>query len=55
MLKNAMPEESTTLHFHGQPQEMTGHMDGAAKISHCPISPGETFTYRQVFQRGQVI
>nr|UCK81628.1 laccase-1 [Arenicola marina] len=45
-LTNSLVSEATTLHFHGVHQRDTPWMDGAGYISHCPINPGETFTYR---------
>ena len=46
--KNALLNEATTLHFHGIHQRQTPWMDGAGHISHCPITPGQTFTYRYI-------
>ncbi|XP_070533728.1 uncharacterized protein [Ptychodera flava] len=38
--------EGITIHWHGMLQRNTPWMDGVAGVSHCPINPGETFTYR---------
>jgi FtsP/CotA-like multicopper oxidase with cupredoxin domain len=42
--------ETTAIHWHGQPQNGTNHMDGALGITDCGISPGTTFTYRWTVQ-----
>ena len=43
---NHLENEAATLHMHGIQQRGTPWMDGAGGVSHCPINPGETFTYR---------
>ena len=43
---NDLENEAATLHMHGLEQRGTPWMDGAGTVSHCPINPGETFTYR---------
>ncbi|XP_070535321.1 uncharacterized protein [Ptychodera flava] len=43
---NALLMEGITIHWHGMEQRHTPWMDGVAGVSHCPINPGETFTYR---------
>lgn len=40
----------TAIHWHGQPQIGTNHMDGSLGITDCGISPGTSFTYRWVVQ-----
>jgi FtsP/CotA-like multicopper oxidase with cupredoxin domain len=45
-LHNAMQNNGSTIHFHGVRQNFTNPMDGVASISQCPISPGETYTYK---------
>ncbi|BEI84830.1 hypothetical protein CcaverHIS002_0502310 [Cutaneotrichosporon cavernicola] len=34
------------LHWHGMRQKGTGYADGVPGIHQCPISPGQTFTYK---------
>ncbi|XP_013378830.1 L-ascorbate oxidase isoform X1 [Lingula anatina] len=43
---NNLEEEGVSIHWHGIVQRDTPYMDGVARISHCPINPGETFVYR---------
>lgn len=43
--KNSLGNRSESLHFHGLYQNGTSHMDGASRISQCPIPSGSTFTY----------
>ncbi|XP_077977301.1 uncharacterized protein LOC144432878 [Glandiceps talaboti] len=45
-VKNDLLMEGITLHWHGMVQRNTPWMDGVGMVSHCPINPGETFTYR---------
>ena len=40
------PEETTVMHWHGMNQLATPWADGVATISHCPIIPGQNFTYK---------
>lgn len=40
------PEEGTAIHWHGLLQRATPWMDGTPGVGQCPISPGESFTYR---------
>ncbi|KAJ7562285.1 hypothetical protein O6H91_03G062500 [Diphasiastrum complanatum] len=47
-LENAMPTESVVIHWHGIRQIGTPWFDGVPFVSQCPISPGETFTYKFV-------
>jgi FtsP/CotA-like multicopper oxidase with cupredoxin domain len=42
---NALPNEPTTLHWHGQLQVMTPFNDGVLAITQCPIQPGDSFVY----------
>ncbi|NP_001155159.1 laccase-like precursor [Nasonia vitripennis] len=44
-LKNTMPAESTSVHWHGILQRGTPFMDGVPHVTQCPISPGQTFRY----------
>ena len=39
------PEEGTSLHWHGMPQQLSPWYDGVPSISQCPIAPGSSFTY----------
>ncbi len=45
-VKNKLSSDTITLHWHGITQKNTFFMDGASKVSQCPIGPGETFTYK---------
>ncbi|XP_060073312.1 uncharacterized protein LOC132553117 [Ylistrum balloti] len=45
-VKNALLMEGVTIHWHGIYQRGTPWMDGVSMISQCPISPGQSFTYR---------
>ena len=45
-ITNKLINEAFTMHWHGLHQRATPWMDGAGGVSQCPISPGETFTYR---------
>ncbi|CAM6078940.1 unnamed protein product [Sphagnum tenellum] len=50
-LKNNLPTEGVSIHWHGIHQRGTPFYDGSAFISQCPINPGETFTYKFVVDR----
>ncbi|XP_021372474.1 L-ascorbate oxidase-like [Mizuhopecten yessoensis] len=43
---NALLMEGVTIHWHGIYQRGTPWMDGVDMVSQCPISPGQSFTYR---------
>jgi FtsP/CotA-like multicopper oxidase with cupredoxin domain len=47
-VRNTMFESKngTTIHFHGIRQYMTNPSDGVASVTQCPITPGDTMTYR---------
>ncbi|XP_065666457.1 uncharacterized protein LOC100206475 isoform X2 [Hydra vulgaris] len=45
-VKNMLLSDVTTLHWHGLHQKGTPFMDGVGWISQCPISAGQTFTYK---------
>ncbi|XP_065666462.1 uncharacterized protein LOC136087501 [Hydra vulgaris] len=45
-VKNMLLSDVTTLHWHGLHQKGTPSMDGVGWISQCPISSGQTFTYK---------
>ncbi|KAK0745162.1 multicopper oxidase-domain-containing protein [Apiosordaria backusii] len=53
-VNNHLPDESTTIHWHGIHQRNTTWMDGVAGISQCGIPPGKSFTYEYqiIDQRG---
>ncbi|KAI0134366.1 multicopper like protein [Xylariales sp. AK1849] len=36
----------TTIHWHGMRQLNTNQMDGVNGVTQCPITPGDTFTYK---------
>ena len=37
--------DTISIHWHGMHQRNTPWMDGVGGLSHCPITPGTTFTY----------
>ena len=43
---NNLLTEGMTIHWHGLFLHNTPWMDGVAHITQCPITPGNTFTYR---------
>jgi iron transport multicopper oxidase len=43
---NALGNETTSLHFHGQFQTGTPGMDGPVGANQCPIPVGSSFTYK---------
>ncbi|CAD5120376.1 DgyrCDS8948 [Dimorphilus gyrociliatus] len=45
-LKNSLDSQGTSLHFHGIKQLNTAWMDGVGGVTQCPISPGQSFTYK---------
>lgn len=45
-IQNNLLYEGITIHWHGMVQWLTPWMDGVGTVSHCPINPGERFTYR---------
>jgi FtsP/CotA-like multicopper oxidase with cupredoxin domain len=47
---NNIPDEGTSIHWHGLLQKETPYMDGVPGNTQCPIAPGKTFTYK--FQAG---
>ncbi|TDZ24116.1 Laccase-1 [Colletotrichum orbiculare MAFF 240422] len=44
-VNNHMPEESTTIHWHGIDQRNSVWMDGVHGVTQCAIPPGDGFTY----------
>ncbi|CAH1780992.1 unnamed protein product [Owenia fusiformis] len=38
--------EGTSIHWHGQHQENTPHMDGVSMLTQCPIPPHTSFQYK---------
>ncbi|XP_069129164.1 uncharacterized protein [Argopecten irradians] len=44
--KEGVSMEGVTVHWHGLYQKGTPWMDGVDMIGQCPISPGQSFTYR---------
>jgi FtsP/CotA-like multicopper oxidase with cupredoxin domain len=44
-VKNDLPDEGTTIHWHGLLQNRTQFMDGVPAVSQCPIAPGASYTY----------
>ncbi|KAI1774910.1 putative multicopper oxidase [Hypoxylon cercidicola] len=53
-VNNLMPNQSTTIHWHGINQRQTPWMDGVVGVSQCGIPPQRNFTYefRVPDQRG---
>lgn len=45
-VNNALPDEGTSLHWHGLLQKSTPWEDGVPGVQQCPIAPGSSFTYR---------
>ncbi|XP_073980604.1 uncharacterized protein [Rhodnius prolixus] len=45
-LKNHLPSDSASIHWHGMRQKGTQYYDGIPLITQCPIGPGETFRYQ---------
>ncbi|CAC5394005.1 unnamed protein product [Mytilus coruscus] len=43
---NRLLMEGVSIHWHGLLQKGSPFMDGVARVTQCPINPGETFTYR---------
>ncbi|KAI5782840.1 Cupredoxin [Pyronema domesticum] len=42
---NGLPDQDSSLHFHGLFQNGTTFMDGPAMVSQCPVPPGMNITY----------
>ncbi|KAK6834539.1 hypothetical protein PG987_009233 [Apiospora arundinis] len=42
---NKIPDNGTTIHWHGIRQLNSNLMDGVNGVTQCPIAPGDTFTY----------
>lgn len=45
-VENKLPDEGTTIHWHGLLQKGTPWFDGVPSVSQCPVAPGKTLTYR---------
>lgn len=45
VVHNNLPQESTTIHWHGIDQRNSNWMDGVHGVTQCGIPPGESFTY----------
>ncbi|KAF2436984.1 laccase-1 precursor [Tothia fuscella] len=43
---NNLPDEGTSLHWHGLLQADTPWFDGVPAVSQCPIAPGQTKVYK---------
>ena len=43
---NNIPDEGAAIHWHGILQKYSQPFDGVPGVSHCPIAPGTSFTYR---------
>ncbi|KAM5346271.1 hypothetical protein ACJ41O_009276 [Fusarium nematophilum] len=44
-VKNKLPYNGTTIHWHGLRQNGTMEMDGVNGVTQCPIAPDDEFTY----------
>lgn len=44
-VKNKVPNQDVTLHWHGVEQKGTPYMDGVPMITQCPIVYGSTYEY----------
>lgn len=42
---NNVPDNGTTIHWHGVRQLNTVANDGVPGVTQCPIAPGESMTY----------
>ena len=45
-VENDLPDNGTTIHWHGIRQLNTVSMDGVNGITQCPIAPHQKFTYK---------
>jgi FtsP/CotA-like multicopper oxidase with cupredoxin domain len=45
-VKNNLPFNGTTIHWHGLRQLGTLEMDGVNGVTQCPIAPGDSYTYK---------
>lgn len=43
---NNLPDEGTSLHWHGFLQEGTPWFDGVPSVSQAPLAPGQSLTYK---------
>jgi FtsP/CotA-like multicopper oxidase with cupredoxin domain len=44
-VKNSLPDNGTSIHWHGMRQLHSNQMDGTNGITECPIAPGQSKTY----------
>ena len=44
-VKNLLPNEGTSIHWHGLLQNSTMFYDGVPAVTQCPIAPGRSLTY----------
>ncbi|KIW01054.1 uncharacterized protein PV09_07568 [Verruconis gallopava] len=44
-VKNSLPDNGTSIHWHGLRQLHSNQMDGTNGITECPIAPGQSKTY----------
>jgi FtsP/CotA-like multicopper oxidase with cupredoxin domain len=44
-VKNSLPDNGTSIHWHGLRQLYSNQMDGTNGITECPIAPGQSKTY----------
>lgn len=46
LVRNYIPNQAISVHFHGQTQTGTPYMDGANMVSSCPTGPHQSFIYK---------
>lgn len=44
-VKNKVPDQDLSIHWHGVEQMGTPYMDGVPMITQCPITYGSTYEY----------
>ena len=44
-IENALGNQTTSIHWHGQYQRGSNNMDGVGGVTQCPIPPGGSFHY----------
>ena len=45
---NGLPDQQTSIHWHGIHQNGTNEMDGVIGMTQCPIAPGQCMTYQWI-------
>ncbi|CAG9783902.1 unnamed protein product [Diatraea saccharalis] len=44
-VRNKIPDQDVTIHWHGISQKGTPHMDGVPMVTQCPIAYGTSYKY----------